>query len=159
MQKPSKMKLKEGEEILKEYYFSQTKETYNKGILTNKRLICVSKNSRDNESEENYPLSKLTSVRTEKEKNTFRSKVLGFSVIAMLILLIATGFMLFSENKPITYLIPVYLILIWLIRFGLKPDKVMTHLIITQMGGTKRYSTRDNRDLREFIELINEQLI
>ena len=157
------MRLKEGEEILKEYYFSKSKETYNKGILTNKRLICISKNSRDNESEENYPLSKLTSVRTEKEKNAFRSKVLGFSVIAMLILLIATGFMIFGENEPkwneITYLIPLYLILIWLIRFGLKPDKVMTNLVITQMGGTKRYSARDNKNLREFIDLINEQLI
>jgi len=157
------MRLKEGVEILKEYYFSKSKETYNKGILTNKRLICISKNSRDNESEENYPLSKLTSVRTEKEKNAFRSKVLGFSVIAMLILLIATGFMIFGENEPkwneITYLIPLYLILIWLIRFGLKPDKVMTNLVITQMGGTKRYSARDNKNLREFIDLINEQLI
>jgi hypothetical protein len=157
------MKLKEGEESLKEYYFTRTKETFSKGILTNKRLIFISKNSRDNESEENYPLSKLTSVRTEKEKNAFRSKVLGFSVIGMLILLIATGIMIFSEREPmwneITYLIPVYLILIWLIRFGLKPDKVMTNLVITQMGGTKRYSARDNKDLREFIELINDQLI
>ncbi len=157
------MKLKEGEEILKEYYFNKTKDTYNKGILTNKRLICISKTSRDNETEENYPLSKLTSVRTEKEKNTFRSKVLGFSVIGMLILLIVTGFMIFSESEPmwneITYLIPVYLILIWLIRFGLKPDKVMTNLVITQMGGTKKYSARDNKNLQEFIELINEQLI
>lgn len=157
------MKLKEGEEILKEYYFSKTKETFNKGILTNKRLICISKNSRDNHSEENYPLSKLTSVRTEKETNAFRSKVLGFSVIAMLILLIVTGIMIFSESKPmwneITYLIPVYLILIWLIRFGLKPDTVITKLVITQMGGTKTYSTRNNKDLEEFIEKINEQLI
>ena len=157
------MKLKEGEEILKEYYFSRIKETFNKGVLTNKRLIFISKNSRDNESVENYPLSKLTSVRTEKEKSAFRSKVLGFSIIGILILLIATGIMIFSESKPmwneITYLIPVYLILIWLIRFGLKPDKVMTNLIITQMGGTKKYSARDNKDLREFIELINDQLI
>ncbi|MBQ0768076.1 MAG: PH domain-containing protein [Bizionia sp.] len=157
------MKLKEGEVILKEYYFSQTKETYNKGVLTDKRLICISKNSKDNENEENYPLSKLTSVRTEKEKNTFRSKVLGFSVILMLISLIITGVMIFSESEPnwngVTFLIPIYLILIWLIRFGLKPDKVITNLVITQLGGTKRYSARDNKDLREFIELINEQLI
>lgn len=157
------MKLKEGEEILKEYYFSQTKDTYNKGVLTNKRLICISKTSRDNETEENYPLSKLTSVRIEKEKNTFRSKVLGFAIIGMLILLTITGFMIFSDREPmwseISYLIPVYLILIWLIRFGLKPDKVMTNLLITQMGGTKRYFTRDNKNLQEFIELINDQLI
>jgi hypothetical protein len=157
------MKLKEGEEILKEYYFTRTKETFNKGILTNKRLVCISKSSSDNQSEENYPLSKLTSVRTEMEKNTFHSKVLGFSVIAMLTLLIATGFMIFSEIEPmwseITYLIPVYLILIWFIRLGLKPDKVMTNLVITQMGGTKKYSTRNNKDLEEFIEKINEQLI
>ena len=157
------MKLKEGEEILKEYYFSQTKGTYSKGVLTNKRLIFISKNSRDNESEENYPLSKLTSVRTEKETNDFRSKVLGFSIITMGIVLIITGIMIFSESEPmwnkIIYLTPIYLILIWLIRFGLKPDKVITNLVITQMGGTKKYSTRNNKDLEEFIEKINEQLI
>ncbi|MCB0453731.1 MAG: hypothetical protein KDC94_12785, partial [Aequorivita sp.] len=77
--------------------------------------------------------------------------------------LIVTGFMIFSESEPmwneIAYLIPVYLILIWLIRFGLKPDKVMTNLVITQMGGTKKYSARDNKNLQEFIELINDQLI
>ena len=157
------MKLKEGEEILKEYYFSQTKGTYSKGVLTNKRLIFISKNSRDNESEENYPISKLTSVRTEKETNDFRSKVLGFSIITMGIVLIITGIMIFSESEPmwnkIIYLTPIYLILIWLIRFGLKPDKVITNLVITQMGGTKKYSTRNNKDLEEFIEKINEQLI
>lgn len=157
------MRLKEGEEILKEYYFSRTKETFSKGVLTNKRLIYISKKSRDNESEENYPLSKLTSVRTEKETNGFRSKVLGFSIVALLILLIITGIMIFQESKPmwneIIYLIPVYLILIWFIRFGLKPDKVITNLVITQMGGTKKYSSRNNKDLEEFIEKINEQLI
>ncbi len=157
------MKLKKDEEILKDYYFSQTKETYIKGILTNKRLIFITKDSRDNQNEENYPLSKLTSVRTEKDTNDFRSKVLGFSITAMIILLIITGIMIFNENQQmlneIIYLIPFYLIIIWLIRFGLKPDKVITRLIITQMGGTKKYSTRHNKDLEEFIEKINEQLI
>ena len=157
------MKLKEGEEIIKEYYFSRAKDTFNKGILTNSRLVCISKTSEDNQSEENYPLSKLTSVRTEKERNGFRSKVLGFSIIAMLILLISTGFMIFSESEPmwteISYLIPLYLLLIWLIRFGLKPDSVMTNLVITQMGGVKKYSARNNKELEDFIEKINEHLI
>ncbi|WBU90299.1 hypothetical protein [Cellulophaga omnivescoria] len=157
------MKLKEGEKIIKEYYFSRTKDTFNKGILTNSRLVFISKTSKDNQSEENYPLSKLTSVRTEKERNGFRSKVLGFAIIGMVVLLIATGFMIFGESEPmwteVSYFIPVYLILIWLIRFGLKPDKVTTNLVITQMGGVKRYSARNNKELDEFIEKINEQLI
>lgn len=81
----------------------------------------------------------------------------------MLILLIATGFMIFGESEPmwteISYVIPVYLILIWFISFGLKPDKVMTNLVITQMGGIKKYSARNNKELEDFIEKINEQLI
>ncbi len=157
------MELREGEEILKEYYFSRTKETFSKGVLTNKRLIYISKKSIDSVIEENYPLSKLTSVRTEKETNGFRSKVLGYSIVAMIILLIITGIMFFRENAPvwngIGYLIPVYLILIWLIRFGLKPDLVIASLVITQLGGTKKYSARNNKDLEEFIESINQQLI
>ncbi|MDY7396335.1 hypothetical protein UMM65_13875 [Aureibaculum sp. 2210JD6-5] len=152
------MKIKEGEEIIKEYYFSKTKDDFHKGILTNYRLIFTTKSS-----EENYPLSKLTSVRTEKEKSGFRSKVLGFSVLAMLTLLIVTGIMIFGESNPnweeISYLIPIYLILIWLIRFGLKPDKITTNLVITQMGGTKRYTGINNRNLQDFIDKINEQLI
>jgi Flp pilus assembly protein TadB len=157
------MKLKEGEEVLTEYYFNQTKDTFQKGILTNNRLVYISKTSKDHQSEENYPLSKLTSVRVEKVRNGFRSKVLGFSIVAMLILLIVTGVMIFGEIEPmwseVGYLIPVYLVLIWLIRFGLKPDTVTTNLVITQMGGAKRYSARNTKQLDDFIERINEQLI
>ena len=157
------MKLKEGEEVLTEYYFNRTKDTFQKGILTNNRLICITKASKDHQSEENFPLSKLTSVRVDKVRNGFRSKVLGFSIVAMLILLIVTGLMVFGENEPmwteVGYLIPLYLVLILLIRFGLKPDTVKTNIVITQMGGIKRYSARNTKQLDEFIERINEQLI
>ncbi len=157
------MKLKEGEEILKDYYFIKNKQKFTRGILTNKRLIFITKTSMDNESEENYPLSKITSVKTEKETNDFRSKVLGFSVILLVILLIVTGILIFNEDKPkwngILYIIPIYLIDFWLIRFGIKPDKVITKLVITQMGGTKKYLAKNNKDLEDFIEKINEQLI
>ena len=35
------MKLKEDEKILKEYYFSQNKDTFKKGILTTKRDMNI----------------------------------------------------------------------------------------------------------------------
>lgn len=152
------MKIKEGEEILKEYFFTRTKDSFHKAILTNRRLVFAT-----NSSEENYPLSKLTSVKTDKEKSGFRSKVLGFSLLGTLILVIITGIMLFEENEPMwnemNYLIPVYLILIWVIRFGLKPDKITTSLVITQMGGTKSYTAQNSHELQTFIDKINEQLI
>jgi hypothetical protein len=146
------MKLKSDEEILKEYYFSKDKNSFNKSILTNRRIVFITNNS-----EENYPLSKVTSVKTDKTTNSFRSKVLGFSVIATIVLLIIT----FSnfDTGNILYLIPVYLVLAWLIRFGLKPDKVITNLVITQMGGVKKYNAINNKDLQEFIDKINETLI
>lgn len=152
------MKLKKDEKIIKEYFFKKGKESFSKAVLTDNRLIFIADNS-----EENYPLSKITSVKTEKKDNGFRSKVLGFSIIALIILLIITGVMIFGENNPnwdgIAILVPIYLIFIWLIRFGLKPDKVITNLIITQLGGTKRCTSTNNKNLQEFIDKINESLI
>ncbi len=152
------MKLKEGEEILKEYFFSKSKDSFSKGILTNRRLVFIT-----NSSEENYPLSKVTSVKTENEVSGFRSKVLGFSVIILIILLIITGVIIFGESHikldEAIFLTPVYLILIFLIRFGLRPDKVTTNFVITQMGGIKKYTAVNNKNLQEFIEKINETLI
>lgn len=151
------MKLNKDEKVLKEYSFSKEKETLDKALLTNRRLIFF-----NNDSEENYPLSKITSVKVEKEKSDFRTKVLGFAAISLIILLIVTGAMIFGESNPnwntIFALIPIYLILIWLIRFGLKPEKVTTKLVISQLGGTKKYIAKNNKDLQEFIDKVNEIL-
>ncbi len=152
------MKLKEGEKILSEYHFSKDKNLLNKCILTDSRLVFLTNNS-----EENYPLSKVTSVKIEKQKGDFHAKVLGFSIVFMLILLAITGVMIFGYNGPdwnhVLYLIPFYLILIWLIKFGFKPEKITANLVITQFGGTKKYSPRLTKELQEFIDKVNETLI
>ena len=156
------MKLQEGEKIINEYYFSQTNDAFQKGILTTKRLVCITKNSSYQESEENYPLSKLTSVQVERTKNGFRSKVLGVAVVLLVALIWCTIFMATDNHTSIdelSILVIPYAIIIWLIRFGLKPDKIITNLIINQLGGTKKYTARHSEQLQEFIDEINGMLV
>lgn len=156
------MKYKEGEELIAEHYFSRYRDTYTKGVLTNKRLICISQSSKDHYSEENYPLSKLTSVRLEKIKDGKRSKVLGFAIVLGLIALIITANLLFAESKPdwesMVYMIPVFLIIGFMVRYGLQPDDIQANLVITQMGGTKRYSAHNDNNLQDFADEINNRL-
>ena len=153
------MKLKENESIISDYiFYKEDKEQQIKSILTNRRLIFLS-----GDTEENYPLSKITSVKIEKEKSDFRTKVLGFSIIVFIALFISTGVLIFGEDNQnwmwVFALLPLYGIAYWLFKFGMGPDKVIYKLVITQLGGVKKYSSRETKKLKDFIDSINETLI
>ena len=152
------MKLKENENIIAEYTFGADRNQNIRSILTSNRLVFI-----NNESEEHYPLSKITSVKIDKKENGFRSKILGFAILIAIGILIYTGVLIFNESTPdwnsVLYLLPVYLILFFLIKFGLKPDKIITSLVISQIGGTKKYTATLTNRLQDFIDRINECLI
>lgn len=144
--------LKEGEKIKAEYDFAE-----GKGILTTNRLIFVSQGK-----EEHYPLSKIVSVKLEQHESTFRTKVLGYSVFFTIVMLILTGYFLFGPYPIKQYVIiqiPFYLLLAYLIRFGLKPETITARLVIDQMGGRKVHILRMTKKLKLFIDRVNESLL
>ncbi|MFJ1431279.1 hypothetical protein ACILE2_10845 [Capnocytophaga canimorsus] len=155
------MKLKEGEAILDEYYFkSDNKKQEIKSILTDNRLVFITQ-FKGNYTEENYPLSKITSVRIEKNRSYFRSKVLGFAVVISVIVVIFSFSSIMNSGdfiEAIVPLLPIYIVLALLIMYGLKPDKIITSLIITQFGGTKRYIVQHNDKIANFVDKINNKI-
>lgn len=139
------MKLNHNETIVKEYFFNN-----DKAVLTTNRLVFF-----NNTSEENYPLSKITSVKIEKIESDFRKKVLGFAVVGLVLLFIIT------LNQTISYDIAlvVFLFLIYAVYFGFQPDKITTNLVINQFGGIKKYTVLHNKNLQIFIDEVNKSLV
>ena len=129
------MNFKEGEHLIKEYYFNRSGNTYFKGVLTNKRFILVKQTSKDCYIKENYPLSRLASVRVEKKESNFRAKVLCYSIILTIILLILTAYILFIDGFPNWYeaafLLSSYVVLGLMFNYALKPDKVDVNLVVS----------------------------
>lgn len=147
------MKLADDEKIVAEYYFDnltskEHNDASNKSILTNKRLIVTYQNS-----EENYPLSKITAVKVKQHSNPLLL-IIGVVLAVLLTGSVASGGARFGSAELLIVLsIPTVLIIL-----GLRKK---TSLIITQMGGEKKYLVKreKNDTLNDFIDSVNHTLV
>lgn len=147
------MKLADNEKIVAEYYFNNLSskghtDASNKSILTTKRLIVLYNNT-----EENYPLSKITAVKIKQHYNPLLF-IIGFALLVLLFGSIAFGGGggLGGAEFLIILIPPMVLIVLGL--------KKRTSLIISQMGGEKKYLVKNKKgdNLADFIDGVNHSL-
>ncbi len=144
-----KILLAQDEEIKASYFFENVKnkeysDDSNKSILTNRRLIVIYRNS-----EENYPLSKITAVKVVDLQK--RWLILVGAIIALIFFPIGAYGMGGGEKMPL-FIVGVICLLIGL--------RKRTALAINQMGGEKKYLVNKlDEELKVFITAVNHSLI
>lgn len=148
--KPTSLKwdltLAENEVKIVEYDFHDDKGNKEKCILTNRRLITVS-----NDSQDYYPLSKITAIGiTHTKQMGLAITGIFLTIIAVILFLLIS---LYYANEAL-FILPLLLLIIGvlMIFFGVEEDVCLK---IRQMGGEKAYTIRVRED-PHLIEFINE---
>lgn len=158
--KEIELNLSENETIIKTIVSSLGKE-YEKIILTDKRIIFNSFSFKGGYVQEDYPLSKITSIKMSRKKNDYHRKVLIRAIIGLVVLISITSLVIINGGSPSFHFlfIPFYLYLFWRLYVGLKPDRVITYLTIGQFGAEKNFLVFENQDLIDFVNEAKKKLV
>ncbi|MBA4320749.1 MAG: hypothetical protein C0412_20350 [Flavobacterium sp.] len=147
------MKLGEGEEKIAEYYFKGLNDVSNMSVLTNRRLVVVYGNA-----EENYPLSKIASVKIIFNRS-WGMLIVGAPISLVGLVMLAESN--FGGGIVALAINVVFAIVVLAIGgcMGYLGWKGSTQLFINQMGGKKHYRVRGkDQKLIGFMDSINNKL-
>lgn len=139
--------LAEDENILSEVAFTTSENKSNQFILTNKRLIILWKNA-----QENFPLSKITSIGIYREKN-------WSAILNGLILMLASSAMWKFDHSSILLAGSAVGMMLASIILFIAGVIGTSSVMISYIGGSKKYDVEGaNKNLMTFMDLLNHRL-